>query len=286
MDPACPLIAIVLPRADLSLRTRSMTMSCNSSLPPWLLRNWISTSAVGLLSAPNRTRFGGHENNNWNGLVTRHDWPNASFRNRSRQLAGGCRTGETMGVSPAGTPADRGDVGTRRAATIELVPTRRRHPGGSLGLRTGDPGMVGNQPLLAGAEEGPVAVLDRHGGCPLRCPGHGPLSVVWKGGETTEAHLGGTVGAPACLSGRQEMEDTILRLAQQGQSDEEIACQLTQQGYRSPKHRSVLPGTIRLVRLNHRLLRDPPSIAPSANPWLSHGLPGGREAEDPAALDL
>ena len=80
--------------------------------------------------------------------------------------------------------------------------------------------------------------------------------VVWKGGDMTEADLAVTVGALARLSGSQEMEDTIVRLAQQGKTDEEIACQLTQQGYRSPKDRTVLPSTVRFLRLSHRLLRD------------------------------
>jgi pimeloyl-ACP methyl ester carboxylesterase len=38
--------------------------------------------------------------------------------------------------------------------------------------------------------------------------------------------------------------------------DEEIAALLTQQGHRSPKHATVLPSTVRIVRLRHRLLRQ------------------------------
>jgi DNA invertase Pin-like site-specific DNA recombinase len=89
-----------------------------------------------------------------------------------------------------------------------------------------------------------------------RAPDMVHCRVVWKGGDTTEADLAVTVGALARLSGSQEMENTILRLARQGQTDEDIACQLTQQGYRSPKHRAVLPSTVRFLRLSHRLLRD------------------------------
>jgi DNA invertase Pin-like site-specific DNA recombinase len=89
-----------------------------------------------------------------------------------------------------------------------------------------------------------------------RAPDTVHCRVVWKGGDTTEADLAVTVGALARLSGSQEMENTILRLARQGQTDEDIACQLTQQGYRSPKHRAVLPSTVRFLRLSHRLLRD------------------------------
>jgi DNA invertase Pin-like site-specific DNA recombinase len=80
--------------------------------------------------------------------------------------------------------------------------------------------------------------------------------VIWKGGDMTEADLAVTVGALARLSGSREMEDAIVRLARQGKSDEEIARQLTEQGYRSPKDRTVLPSTVRSLRLSHRLLRD------------------------------
>jgi hypothetical protein len=79
--------------------------------------------------------------------------------------------------------------------------------------------------------------------------------VVWKGGDVTEADLAVTVGALARLSGSREMEDTILRLAREGKTDEEIAGQLTEQGFRSPRGRTVLPSTVRLLRLSHRLLR-------------------------------
>ena len=89
-----------------------------------------------------------------------------------------------------------------------------------------------------------------------RAPDTVQCRVVWKGGDVTEADLAVTVGALARLSGSQEMEATIVRLAQQGKTDEEIACHLTQRGYRSPKARTVLPSTVRFLRLSHRLLCD------------------------------
>ena len=52
------------------------------------------------------------------------------------------------------------------------------------------------------------------------------------------------------------MEKEILDLAHQGQTDEEIAALLTRRGYRSPKHAAVLPSTVRILRLRHRLLRN------------------------------
>ena len=64
-----------------------------------------------------------------------------------------------------------------------------------------------------------------------------------------------TVGSLARLSSAAEMEKEILELAQQGKTDEEIAALLTRQGYRSPKHATVLPSTVRILRLRHRLFR-------------------------------
>jgi DNA invertase Pin-like site-specific DNA recombinase len=80
--------------------------------------------------------------------------------------------------------------------------------------------------------------------------------VVWKGGETTDADLAVTVGNWSLLSGHQEMEETILKLARQGKTDEEIARHLSEKGHHSPRHVTVLPSTVRIVRLRHRLLRD------------------------------
>jgi hypothetical protein len=78
--------------------------------------------------------------------------------------------------------------------------------------------------------------------------------VVWKGGETTSTDLPVAVAALSRLSNSQAMEATILKLARRGHSDEAIAYQLTTQGYRSPKHLSVLPSTVQKIRLRHRLL--------------------------------
>jgi DNA invertase Pin-like site-specific DNA recombinase len=82
------------------------------------------------------------------------------------------------------------------------------------------------------------------------------VRIVWKGGDTTAAALPVAVGALARLSSAKEMEQEILRLAKDGKTDEEIAALLTQQGHRSPKHATVLPSTVRILRLRHRLLRE------------------------------
>ena len=80
--------------------------------------------------------------------------------------------------------------------------------------------------------------------------------VVWKGGETTEAEIPVTVGSWSLLSGSREMEQLILKLARQGKTDKDIATVLTERGYHSPRHMTVLRSTVQIVRLRHRLIRN------------------------------
>src|SRR5262249_36107526 len=82
------------------------------------------------------------------------------------------------------------------------------------------------------------------------------VRIVWRGGDTTSAALPGTVAALARLSSAKEMEKGLPRLPKAGKTDEEIAALLTQQGHRSPKHATVLPSTVRILRLRHRLFRQ------------------------------
>jgi DNA invertase Pin-like site-specific DNA recombinase len=80
--------------------------------------------------------------------------------------------------------------------------------------------------------------------------------IVWKGGETTTTTITITVGAFHHLSSAAEMETTILELSQQGQTDEEIARQLTELGYTSPMHpQGVLPSTVKTIRLKHHIFQ-------------------------------
>ena len=75
--------------------------------------------------------------------------------------------------------------------------------------------------------------------------------IVWKGGATTTFAVPVTVGAFADLQGAAAMEQQILSLCATGHTDEAIAVQLTQQGYRSPQRPQVLPSTVRTIRLKH-----------------------------------
>lgn len=79
------------------------------------------------------------------------------------------------------------------------------------------------------------------------------VRIVWRGGDSTTKALPVTVGSLAKLSSAKKMAQQILRLAKRGISDAEIAALLTQQGYRSPRHATVLPSTVKILRLRHRL---------------------------------
>jgi len=86
--------------------------------------------------------------------------------------------------------------------------------------------------------------------------------VVWRGGVTTSDDVPVHVGSFARLSGAKEMEEAILRMAREGQTDEQIAQCLTSRGYRSPMGEVVLPSTVRNIRLKHRLLLRPSQSHP------------------------
>jgi hypothetical protein len=79
--------------------------------------------------------------------------------------------------------------------------------------------------------------------------------IVWKGGATTTLTVPVTVGAFADLQGAAAMEQQILTLFAAGHTDDAIAAQLTQQGYRSPQRPSVLPSTVQTIRLKHGLMQ-------------------------------
>jgi hypothetical protein len=63
-----------------------------------------------------------------------------------------------------------------------------------------------------------------------------------------------------------EMEKRILELAHEGKTDKEIAALLTQGGYRSPRRATVLPSTVRVLRLRHSLFQTPSQSHPRRIP--------------------
>jgi DNA invertase Pin-like site-specific DNA recombinase len=75
--------------------------------------------------------------------------------------------------------------------------------------------------------------------------------IVWKGGDTTRLEVPVTVNSLARLSFAKEMEEAIVKLARQGREDAAIAEELTRRGYRSPHGQTVLPSTVKHIRLRH-----------------------------------
>jgi len=82
------------------------------------------------------------------------------------------------------------------------------------------------------------------------------VRVVWRGGATTSAIIRVTVGKFEWLTGAEEMKTTILQMAQEGHSDDNIAAHLTAAGHRSPRAEKVLASTVRGIRLRGRILHN------------------------------
>lgn len=79
--------------------------------------------------------------------------------------------------------------------------------------------------------------------------------VVWKGGAITESCVPVPVGNIAQLTNAKQMEDQIVLLAEQGIDDETIAKQLTESGFRSPRHPGrLLHSTVKGIRLRHGVM--------------------------------
>ena len=80
--------------------------------------------------------------------------------------------------------------------------------------------------------------------------------IVWRGGETTTFDVPIAVRALRDLPTAHEMAQQIRVLFAEGKSDEAMAQQLTQQGYRSPSQPSVLPSTVQGIRLKLGLMQN------------------------------
>lgn len=78
--------------------------------------------------------------------------------------------------------------------------------------------------------------------------------VVWRGGESTCQNIPVTVHRFQQLAEAADMESLIVSLAKSGKTDEQIAEQLTSQGYRSPRKPTVIPSTVARIRLQHEVL--------------------------------
>jgi DNA invertase Pin-like site-specific DNA recombinase len=79
------------------------------------------------------------------------------------------------------------------------------------------------------------------------------IRMVWKGGEVTATAIPIAVGSLAELSGAAQMEQLIVEWSQVGQLDEEIAERLRERGFRSPMGTTLLPSTVKSIRLRHKI---------------------------------
>jgi DNA invertase Pin-like site-specific DNA recombinase len=88
------------------------------------------------------------------------------------------------------------------------------------------------------------------------------IRVVWRGGQTTITELRVPVGSFARLSDKKEIEETIARLAGEGQSDEQIAAVLAANGHRAPSGIALSAKTVQKLRLSARVFRYPHKSRP------------------------
>jgi DNA invertase Pin-like site-specific DNA recombinase len=80
------------------------------------------------------------------------------------------------------------------------------------------------------------------------------MRIVWRGGDVTEEMVSVTVGRFEQLSDAKQIESTIIAMAQQGNTDKQIAAHLTEFGHRSPRSNVVLPSMVTQVRKLHGIL--------------------------------
>jgi hypothetical protein len=77
------------------------------------------------------------------------------------------------------------------------------------------------------------------------------LRIVWKGEQVSTFDLPVPVGSLADYSQAEAMTARILALFAEGQTDADIASQLTAEGFRSPMRSCLLPSTVKTIRLRH-----------------------------------
>jgi hypothetical protein len=81
------------------------------------------------------------------------------------------------------------------------------------------------------------------------------LRIVWKGEQVSTFNLPVPVGSLADDSQAEAMTARILALFAEGQTDADIAAQLTAAGFRSPMRSYLLPSTVKTIRLGHGCLQ-------------------------------
>jgi DNA invertase Pin-like site-specific DNA recombinase len=80
--------------------------------------------------------------------------------------------------------------------------------------------------------------------------------IIWKGGDSTTVDLTIPVGSFAEMTNATELENRIIAMSQQGIDDQTIALTLTKLGYRSPLCKTLLPSTVKTLRLKHHIFHN------------------------------
>lgn len=88
------------------------------------------------------------------------------------------------------------------------------------------------------------------------------VRVVWRGGDFSSVTAAVPVRTLQKLSQFEQMQQESLRLSRAGHGDAEAARRLTAAGFRSPSCETVLPATVREIRLRHGVLLHPGSSRP------------------------
>ena len=92
------------------------------------------------------------------------------------------------------------------------------------------------------------------------------IRIVWRGADTTSFDVPVAVASITRLAGADEMARIAVERFRDGKSDEEIAAELTRRGYRSPREWTVIPSTVRTIRLRRGLRRPRPGSRPRRAP--------------------
>ncbi len=82
------------------------------------------------------------------------------------------------------------------------------------------------------------------------------IRIIWKGGDNTNGDLSIPVGSLAELTNGEELAARIIALARQGFKDDDVAAQLIAEGFRSPMGLTLLPSTVKRIRLDHRIFQQ------------------------------
>lgn len=80
------------------------------------------------------------------------------------------------------------------------------------------------------------------------------IRIVWKGGDTTTVDLPIPVQSFLELTNHKELEVRIIALAKSGMDDQDITEKLMSEGFRSPHHLTLLPSTVKRIRLKNGIM--------------------------------